>query len=505
MLKYFRNYLFRLLLVCTTNILSITYISYVLYAESHEHDILEFPSYFINKSLDSGIGFTGYLGHTVAWADYNQDGCMDLLISNTDIGSHNNVYLYENTCSGTFNKTKSVINFTEHYPIRTSNWADLNNDGYIDLLLGGIDVYMSPFVFINYDGASLLESSDLLNITREGAVNNIVLFDYDLNGHLDIFESTYNSYLYRNTGKDKYTDATFESGILPYMKNIKSAIAVDYNSDSFPDLVLLSRDYIRLLENQGNGTFLDISTTAKLKLGKGYRPSAVCAGDYNNDGHMDLYIVNISSPGNILFKNNGDGTFRDVTRQTRTSDVGDGRTCSFIDYNSDGYLDIFTTNHVNPSKLFRNKGNEKFLDVARQAGIDTPIDAFSVSWCDYNGDAILDVYLNGHIGTALYEGFNINKSVVIELIGDGINTNTSAIGSRIKLDTMNKSQIREIFSSKGCCENDMLPAHFGLGQETEFGITVNWTNGDKCKFEKLNVEDNRYYKVYQEGCRLEPN
>jgi hypothetical protein len=283
---------------------------------------------------------------------------------------------------------------------------------------------------------------------------------------------------------------------------IKSSLFFDINNDQYADLFLAIDGFNKLYINNGDGTFTDISEESGLKGYKEWKTVAACSGDYDNDGYFDIYIVNIGSERNALFKNNGDNTFTDVTKEAGTQDVGDGRTCSFVDYDSDGLIDIFSTNHVNPNRLYKNLGNGKFTNQASKLGIEFPFDIFSATWGDYNGDAIMDVFLNGHIGLALYEGFNLNNSVVIELVGDGINTNTSAIGSRVEVKTESKHQIREVLGGKGCCEQDMLPQHFGLGSESIFNMTVKWTSGKTCTFEKLNAEDKRIYKIWEKGCEV---
>ena len=115
----------------------------------------------------------------------------------------------------------------------------------------------------------------------------------------------------------------------------------------------------------------------------------------------------------------------------------------------------------------------------------------------------MDVFLNGHMGHALYEGTATNNSVIIELKGDGVNTNTSAIGSTVELKLgTGLTQTKTVLGGRGCCENDMLPLHFGLGSEDQFDIKVSWTSGKTCAFNNLNAEDKQFYKVFEKGCSL---
>ena len=461
----------------------------------------DISTYYTKLRLKKGLDFTGYLGQAASWGDFNNDGCLDLFISNTDINNHPSTYLFRNTCNGNFVEMGSSIGISDKYPIRSSAWADYNNDGYLDLVLGGIDVYMKPFLYSNKNGVMFEESSTLAGITQPGVGKSFVWTDYNLDGLIDLFESSFELHLYKNLGRKGFTDVT-KSDITDYEKDVNASVWFDYDNDSYPDLFILRKGTNILLRNMGDETFSNVTWNAKIDGDYRWNSVAACTGDFNNDGFIDVYVVNIHSKSNSLYRNNGDGTFTDITENSNTADVGDGRTCSFVDFDSDGLIDIFTTNHVNPSKMYRNLGNEKFEDVAGILGIDKPVDAFSAAWGDFNRDAVMDVMLNGHLGKALYQGFNFNNAVNIELIGNGTDTNTSAIGTRVTLETGRGRQIRDVSGGKGCCEQDMLPVNFGLGSEKVFSFTVQWTNRETCRFESLNAEVSRIYKVWQKGCEI---
>jgi enediyne biosynthesis protein E4 len=169
-------------------------------------------------------------------------------------------------------------------------------------------------------------------------------------------------------------------------------------------------------------------------------------------------------------------------------------------------MDLFTTNHIIPSRLFKNMGNGEFLDVAPQVGLDFPIDVFGSSWGDYNRDGFIDVFLNGHIGMALMENSGTDSNfLILRLIGDGVFTNTSAIGTRVEVNTSSGIQIREVSGGEGCCSQDMLPVHFGLGNDNKVDIVVRWDGGEECIFEGINVTGGRLFSILEDGCELIQN
>ena len=202
--------------------------------------------------------------------------------------------------------------------------------------------------------------------------------------------------------------------------------------------------------------------------------------------------------------NNRDGTFTDVTWVTNTGDVGDGRTCAWIDFDADGRIDLFSTNHLAANRLYKNLGDGFFLDVAKEAGLRTPIDVFAATWGDYNRDGHLDVFLNGHVSSVLMENNgNSNNSITLSLFGDGLLSNSSAIGSRVEIITKDGIQVREVSGGRGCCEQDMLSAFFGVGREKVLDIKTTWPSGEICSFENVSIVEHKSYRIYENSCVIE--
>jgi hypothetical protein len=492
---------------------------------------------FTDVKNKTGVRTAQTLGQTGAWGDYNNDGWLDIIISDIARRSPRQsqgsrarsrggyqrpvpaqeeperkplqlLYLYASREGKTFaevSESSGLLNVG----VNAASWADYNNDSYLDIALSPIEAGKPPLLFKNSAEFEFSDVSEAAGLKEEGAVSmNVTWADYDRDGFVDLFQAGRGkSFLYRNNGDGTFTNATDKLPI-DEKTSAYSATWFDANNDGYPDLFLGNSGSNKFYLNNGDGTFKNATEASGLAGEEGWRSAAACAGDYNGDGYLDLYIANLGRDArNALYKNNGDGTFTDVTEETGTGDVGDGRTCAWIDFDADGRLDIFTTNHVHPNKLYRNLGDQKFADVAKEAGIDFPKDIFSASWGDYDRDGFLDVFLNGHIGTALMKnGGNGNNSLTLKLEGNGKTTNASAIGARVEVRAPSLGlQVREVSGGKGCCEQDMLPVYFGLGGEKAVNIVVKWPGGETCKFEKTPVDKNKQFIIREAGCKLVPS
>jgi hypothetical protein len=191
-----------------------------------------------------------------------------------------------------------------------------------------------------------------------------------------------------------FTDVTTASGAGSSASS-RGVVWGDYDNDGWPDLFLCnvgSAD--QLFHNQQNGTFQDRASTAGVNLSAS--TEGACWGDYDNDGDLDLYVVTAGN-GNVLYKNqlveSGTATFTNVTAAAGVTSTASGRTANWVDYNNDGWLDLFVANiSGGPCQLFRNNGNGTFTDVAAAVGL-AVTGVITSAWCDYDNDGDMDVFL----------------------------------------------------------------------------------------------------------------
>ncbi len=271
-------------------------------------------------------------------------------------------------------------------------------------------------------------------------VAGVALFDYDGDGYLDVYlvggaaipslqkeTPAYWNRLFHNNRDGTFTDVTEKAGLAG--AGYGSGVAIgDYDNDGRPDVFLANVTGNQLFHNNGDGTFTDVTTKAGVQGGKlnGKKMWSVGAGwfDYNNDGLLDLFVVNYcvwevnkdpycrikegvrgychpkyyAPTHNTLYRNNGDGTFTDVSEETGIAQqFGKGMSVTFADYDGDGYLDAFVANDTTQNFLFHNLKGKKFEEVALLAGVGFAPDGIARSgmgsdFRDVNNDGLPDIW-----------------------------------------------------------------------------------------------------------------
>ena len=289
------------------------------------------------------------------------------------------------------------------------SFADFDNDGWDDITLPASE--NRSFQFLRNTGGQFEVLS--LPIDDEGfRARQASWVDFDNDGDNDFFAlgDTGKIWFYRNDGNNQFTDIRSSSGMASQSWKYWGFSWGDYNNDSFLDVLIFVRDpdqiqYNLLFRNEGDGTFTDVTIETGLTT-QSRLTQAGAFFDYDRDGYQDIFFANDKEEiPNNLFRNNGDGTFSDVSIQSGMDLNMDGMSATIGDYNNDGWLDIYITNlypSPNPSSIvgnafMRNNKDGTFTNVAFQNG--TRFDSFGwgAVFLDSEMDGDLDLYVSSHL------------------------------------------------------------------------------------------------------------
>lgn len=239
-----------------------------------------------------------------------------------------------------------------------------------------------------------------IGLDKTSGGRGIAVFDYNNDGLLDVAIACAHGgcNLYRNNGDGTFTDVSVRSGLDTAINPFIITIG-DYNNDGYADLFITRLGFYageaQLFRNNGDGTFTDVTEDAGLKMwGPGFSASWV---DYDLDGNLDLFVANNiggmfdRKTPNRLFHNNGDGAFTEVTGEAGLLTTWPTIGSAWGDYNDDGYPDLFLSNGLGKSQLYRNNGDGTFTDVSAEAGINDNCFGSICLWCDYDNDGLLDI------------------------------------------------------------------------------------------------------------------
>ncbi|OIQ29031.1 MAG: hypothetical protein BM564_07420 [Bacteroidetes bacterium MedPE-SWsnd-G2] len=283
------------------------------------------------------------------------------------------------------------------------SFFDFNKDGWDDITIGSSGSEPVRF-FENNNG---LFEEVTFNISIIGHSKQVIWVDFDNDLDYDLFVTKVDgaNKLYENNGDFEFADVTVDAGF-PVSQVLYSYGATfgDYDNDGFLDLFLCNKDIAELLPNQlyhnnGDGTFSDVSETAGIS-DVGHSSFCAVFMDYDNDGFQDIYISNdrIQNP-NIMYHNNGDGTFTDESVSTNTNISANAMSTTIADYNYDGWLDIYVTNTAEGNYLLENNSDGTFTNVAFGSGTLFNSIGWGANFLDGDNDTDLDLYVSSMVNT----------------------------------------------------------------------------------------------------------
>ncbi len=452
-----------------------------------------------------------------AMIDVDKDGVDEVFIGG---GVNQQDVLFKYTEKGFVNISKSVK--LPNKPSSTTTFGassfDLDKDGNTDLILtGDYGVLWYRNVGGTFEGQKIAVS---LNEKSTAATTTIA--DYDRDGHADIFLCTYipldkmegqtifkdanygsSSLLLRNNGDNTFSDVTKEVG-LSYIHNTFQAIFVDIDEDSFMDLVVAhDTGEARTYKNMGGKSFKMMSNPL---TGKYAYPMGIAMGDYNNDGRMDFFFSNTGTSvphflarGDlaeedvfvsdwILFRNDGDFKFTDVAKETKVADFEFSWGALFQDFNLDGLQDLVVAeNYVDfpPHQLFKlpcrfllQRPNHTFAAVEEQAGVVNKNYAITPLTSDFNQDGYADlIYANLNGSVTAY----MNKGGEAHYIGIQLPENADYAGTAVKVTTADDKTLSDVYAvGEGLGSDQTAVLTFGLGTAKSVkSVTLKFPSGEE--------------------------
>lgn len=438
------------------------------------------------------VGLTGLSIGSANWIDFDNNGYVDLYSSGQ---------LWRNVKGKRFEQVKDT-------PLAGwGTWADYDNDGYIDMYSSA----NGGCLFHNDNGRKFTLVKDAIPKLPTTVSLGAAWFDMDNDGLLDLYIGGYEVW-----GKENYPDVMLRNNGDGTFKQVwqspgkpqpaRGITAADYDEDGDMDVYVSNYRLVQnyLWNNNGKGEFTNVGIAAGVEgtqmLGAYGHTIGSAWGDFDNDGHLDLFVGNFSHPPSYQdrprFLQNqgpaGEWHFKDVSADAGLHWQESFASPALADFDNDGLLDLFFTT-VYPgdsSVLYHNKGDWKFQNVTSDADIKSE-KTYQAAWGDFNNDGYPDLVTDGK----LYQNSGGDNHWLKVAVEGSRKANRSAIGAQVRIKLGDKTLTRQVESSTGQGNQNEMTLLFGLGNYNEkLDVQVRWTDG---KTKSYRVKSDRTLRAGQ--------
>jgi hypothetical protein len=508
-----------------------------------DYDIKRFPD--VAGTL--GLDLDGFAGGSIA-EDFDGDGNLDLMVSRWNLDKSGQLRFFRNNGDGTFTERTMEAGLRGIVGGLNMMQTDYNNDGYPDVFMlrgawNGAGGHHPCSLLRNNKDGTFEDVTEAAGLLRFHPTQTAAWFDFNGDGWLDVFignESNGSDLnpceLFRNNGDGTFTECAADAG-LAVVKFVKGVASGDFNNDGHQDLFLSIRNGPNVLFRNDGGAagtgkwswkFTDVSRQAGITESRGTFPTWFW--DYNNDGLLDILVtgyvirdvsdvardyLGIPNQGEKarLYKNNGDGTFSDVTSASGLFKVLHAMGSNFGDLDNDGWLDFYlgtgdpSLSTLIPNRMFRNADGKFFQDVTTSGGFGHIQKGHGISFADFDNDGDQDIY---EVMGGAYAGDNYRNVLFlnpghgnhwITLKLEGIRSNRAAMGARIRVTVQTAQGERSIYktvSTGGSFGASPLRQEIGLGQAKAIrSVEIFWPSTGKTQI-LTGLSLDHFYKVRED-------
>ena len=419
---------------------------------------------FSDVSSNGGLGDSG-AGFGAAWADFDQDGDLDLYL----VRSNEPNRLYRNDGAG-FTDIAPIMGVDDPGDGSAGIWGDVDRDGDLDLYVTN---FGEPNRLYRNDGTGFTDIAPIMDVADPGDGYGSAWADYDRDGDLDLYVANFGANRFYQNNGNGFVERADTLGLGDVESGIQPAWG-DFDNDGDPDLFLANSGPNRLFRNDG-GHFAAVEnnfspTDAGPSFGAAW-------GDFDNDGDLDLFIPYFGA-NNRLYVNDS-GKFTDRAPDMGLDHDGRGRGAAWGDFDNDGFLDLYVTNSGQPNLYYKNRGGQGFAEMADTLGLGLSADSRGLALADFNADGKLDLYIAVQNGPdVLYR----NREADGNWLGirlRGTQSSADAIGTRIEMSYGdNRRALREISGGASFLSQDAPIAWFGIGNAERVSVlSLRWPSG----------------------------